>query len=341
MRYRTFIKRAISLKMPALASFFLKESLTVLNYHRIDDPNKDGFDTLKANVSALPQEFERQMKYVSENFNVISCEYLAACLRGESTMPQYPALITFDDGYYDNLKNAYPVLKAHSLSAVIFLATSYIGGRKSFYWDYVSRCFYHTSRSYADLPVLGYRNWSSDEEKQRVILEWVEAVKRLTEAEKNSAVQNLSHILNVRDMDQETSKMFLDWNDVRFLSQNGIEFGAHTVSHPILTRVSLDQARAEIINSKLKIEEEISKSVISFAYPNGGRADFSDDICKLTASSGIEVAFSLLAGPTRYSSVKKKPMSIRRIFLTHTDGFEEFVLKLSGAVRIKEWLNLE
>ena len=79
--------------------------LTVLNYHRIDNPFRAGFDTLKINVSATPDDFARQMDYVKGHYNVINCEHLVLYLRGEKDLPPHAAVITFDDGYYDNLFN--------------------------------------------------------------------------------------------------------------------------------------------------------------------------------------------------------------------------------------------
>jgi peptidoglycan/xylan/chitin deacetylase (PgdA/CDA1 family) len=337
-RSEYLIRKAIDFGLPAVISPFLKNSLTVLNYHRIDDPYREGFDTLKVNVSATPKQFEEQMAYVSSHFNVITCEYLVKCLHDDAELPPHAAMITFDDGYYDNLANAYPVLSAYRLPAVIFLATDYMERNVPFYWDYVSSCFYRTKKDSADLPVLGFRQWVEGNDRDALMLEWIEAVKRIPEAEKQRAVAQLDKVLEVDIPDDAFSEIFLTWDQVRFLSQNGIEFGAHTASHPILTRVTLEQAQDEIVKSKRRIEEEIGKRVVSLAYPNGGAADFSPEIMKIAGASGIDIAFSLLAGPTLYKTVQAQPFSIRRIFLVHSDSFERFVMKLNGGSRLTEAL---
>src|SRR5678816_4252355 len=73
------------------------KSLTVVNYHRIDDPHRKDFDSFKPNVSARPDDFNRQMDYLSKWFNVIAMQDLVQWLDGQKELPSYAALITFDD----------------------------------------------------------------------------------------------------------------------------------------------------------------------------------------------------------------------------------------------------
>ena len=84
-----------------------------------------------------------------------------------------------------------------------------------------------------------------------------------------------------------------------------------------------------------RIEEAIGKRVLSFAYPNGQSDDFTPDLMNRVRDAGFDVAFTLLSGPTRYSTVIENPFGIRRIFLTYKDTFPRFVAKLTGIGRIK------
>lgn len=319
----------------AAMSYLLPNVLTVLNYHRIEDPNRMGFDTFKLNVSATPQDFARQMDYVKKSFNIITCERLAAYLRGEEKLPPRAAIITFDDGYNDNLQYAYPILRKRGLSAVIFLTTNFMSSDSPFYWDLVAYCFYHAKKDNAFLPLTGSCSWHDGPSRELIMLRWIEAAKKIPETEKRHAIEQIAEALKVAIPTQVFSNLYLTWNQVREMSQSGvIEFGSHTENHPILTRIPLEQAKREIEGSKKRIEEEIGKRVISLAYPNGGAADFSGDIIKATREAGIEVAFTLLSGPTRYITARQSPLAIRRIFLIHTDSFSRFVAKLHGAARL-------
>src|SRR5512146_238698 len=83
------------------------KSLTVVNYHRIDNPHRKDFDSFIPNVSATPEDFNRQMDYLAKWFNVVSLKDVIEWLDSRKELPPYAALITFDDGYLDNYTAAY------------------------------------------------------------------------------------------------------------------------------------------------------------------------------------------------------------------------------------------
>ena len=310
--------------------------LTVLNYHRIDDPFRAGFDTFRPNVSAMPSAFAAQMDYVSQKYNVISAAELIGFIKDKHPLPARAAVITFDDGYYDNYINAYPILKAQNLPATIFLATDFIGTYKPFFWDLIAYCFFHTKKEQADLPHLGAQSWVDGSTRDIVMQHFIEALKRMPDAEKQKVINQLPKTLEVDLPDNAFKNLMMSWSHARELSENGIELGAHTASHPILTRISLDEASAELLQSKRHIEEQIGKPVISFAYPNGQSADFNAELMDRVHRAGFEIAFTLLPGPTRHATVIKNPLAIRRIFLSYTDSFPRFAAKLVGLDRIPD-----
>jgi peptidoglycan/xylan/chitin deacetylase (PgdA/CDA1 family) len=307
-----------------------RNSLTILNYHRVDDCFQAGFETFMPNVSATPRMFARQMEYIKHNYNVITSEQLAAWLRNDFVLPQYPALITFDDGYHDNFVQAYPALQKYDLPAVIFLATGCIGKAIPFYWDYAAYCFYHSPKNMVRVSFNETLSWNDAVSRERSLLKWVNSVKFLPEEEKNQRVSSLCDELGVSIPADAFAGLYLDWDQVREMSLGNIEFGAHTVRHPILTRIPLSQVDVELAESKQKIEFEISRRVFSFAYPNGQLTDFSPEITNLVRKNGFDIAFTLLPGPIDISAVQKNPLTIRRIFLSHLDTLPRFVMKLIG-----------
>lgn len=308
--------------------------LTVLNYHRINDPFRVTFDTFRPNVSATPSVFAAQMDYVSQKYNVISGTELAAFIKGRHPLPAHAAIITFDDGYFDNYSYAYPILKARNLPAVIFLATDFIGTRKSFFWDLIAYCFFYTQKEQAHFPLLGAQSWVDGSTRNILMQRLIEALKKTSDMEKQRVIDQLPKILEVDLPDEAFKDLMMSWSNAKELSENGIELGAHTASHPILTRISLDAASAELLQSRQRIEVEIGKPVISFAYPNGQSSDFNDEVVDRVHRTGFEIAFTLLPGPAQRTSVIKNPLTIRRIFLSYTDSFPRFAAKLAGLDRI-------
>lgn len=310
------------------------DSLTVLNYHRIDDPFRTSFNTFKPNVSATPNMFAKQMAYLSQKYNVVSGKEIAGWVNEGSKLPPNAAVITFDDGYYDNLANAYPVLKTYNLPAIIFLTTDFIDSSQPFYWDVIAYAFENSPKDHADIPLLGERHWIDVESRKIIMDEWIAVAKTLPESDKKKNVYQIPDILHVSIPDNLSADLALTWSHIRLMSENGIEMGSHTVSHPILTRISLEDVEVELEKSKNRIETEINSSVASFAYPNGQYNDFNDDIVERVKRAGYQIAFTLLPGPARYSNVRKEPFTIRRIFLSYKDSFPKFVGKLIGLSKI-------
>jgi peptidoglycan/xylan/chitin deacetylase (PgdA/CDA1 family) len=311
------------------------KSLTVINYHRIDNPHRKDFDSFKPNVSATPNDFNRQIDYLSKWFNVISMQDVLKWLDGQKELPSYAALITFDDGYLDNYTFAYPILRDHNFPAVIFLTTEHIGTDIPFYWDMAAYCFHHTKRDQITFPDGTTETWSNQGQLDQVSKKWIELMKTLPQAEKTVYVQRLPEALNVSIPGGFFKKLMMNWDQVREMHKGGIEFGAHTMHHPILTRISLEEVRAEVEGSKSRIEKELGHPALSFAYPNGQSSDLNDKIEGLVADSGIRAAFTLLNGPSSLSEVKRDPLAIRRIFISYKHSLPEYAALLSPINRYR------
>jgi len=308
--------------------------LTVLAYHRIDECHAPDFDTFKPNVSATPADFTAQMDYLQRRFNVVSNAQVTAWLRGEQSLPPYPALITFDDGYTDNFKYALPILQARNLPAIVFLATDYIGHKKPFFWDLTAYCFHHTRSHNADLPLVGMRPWADAAARTTVMKDWLARLKTLPDDDKWAAVRQLPAALQVSVPPDAFAGLCMTWEQVRAMTAGGVDMGAHTQSHPILTRVSLAQARTEVQGSKERIEIELNQPVTSFAYPNGLPSDFSPALQTMLSDIGLDAAFTLVSGPTSLTEARRAPMAIRRIFVGNRDTLPRFAAKLVGLPRL-------
>jgi peptidoglycan/xylan/chitin deacetylase (PgdA/CDA1 family) len=311
------------------------KSLTVVNYHRIDDPYRKDFDSFKPNVSATPDDFNHQMDYLAKWFNVVSMQDVVQWLDGQKQLPPYAALITFDDGYLDNYLSAYPILRQHNFPALIFLTTEHIGTDAPFYWDMAAYCFHHTKRDQLTFPDGRVEPWSNQEQLDQVSKKWIELMKTYPQAAKLAYVQQLPEILDVSVPQGYFQKLMMNWDQVRDMRKGGIEFGAHTMRHPILTRISLDEVRAEVEGSKSRIEKELGEPVLSFAYPNGQSSDVNEPIEKIVADSGIRAGFTLLNGPSLQGEVKRNPYAIRRIFISYKHSLPEYAALLSPLNRYR------
>jgi peptidoglycan/xylan/chitin deacetylase (PgdA/CDA1 family) len=101
----------------------------ILLYHRVADTKNDPHQ-----LCVSPENLHEQIKFLKENFRVVSLAQLVGQVRSKKVKNKTIA-ITFDDGYADNLHNALPVLQEHNIPATIFFTAGYVGSNKPFYWD--------------------------------------------------------------------------------------------------------------------------------------------------------------------------------------------------------------
>lgn len=312
-----------------VASRFGRDRVTVLAYHRVTDHLADGFVGFAGNVSASPETFADQMRWVAEHMSPVSMSEILGAVDGAS-LPDRAVLVTFDDGYRDNHDEALPILREHAIPATIFLATDHIGSTDPFWWDRAAWAFDRAERHPAALPLIGAVDWA----EKLPVRAWIEAAKRLSRAEKLAGLDALDEALRPPDPAVGFAGTHLDWDQVRAMRQDRIDFGAHTCSHPILTSIDAAEAAEEIEGSVRRIGEELGAVPAAFAYPNGLEGDFNDSVVAAVAAAGIRVAFTLVPGPARASELVGDPLLIRRIYLHHHDDLLRFKTKISGLPRL-------
>ncbi len=313
----------------------MKGALTVLAYHRVIDlaAEAGGF---RPNVSASPAGFAAQLDFLSRRYDVINAGDFVAWLEERGPLPPRPLLITFDDGYRDNFENAFPLLRERNLPAVIFLTSDFIGRGQPFLSDLAAWLFSHAARPEGRLPLLGQSRWDTQERQQAVQKQWLELLKALPDAEQRKAIAGLAAALEVAPPPDQFERLHVTWDQVRRMSREGIAMGGHTRTHAILTRVSAAEAESEISTCKDRIEVETGLPVRTFAYPNGQPGDFDSSTEAALRRHGFAAAFTLLPGPVSRAQARRRPLAIRRIFVSHKDDPARFALKLLGLPRVRD-----
>jgi peptidoglycan/xylan/chitin deacetylase (PgdA/CDA1 family) len=120
----------------------------------------------------------------------------------------------------------------------------------------------------------------------------------------------------------------LTWNQVREMERSGlVSFGGHTRTHPILSRVGLDTARQEIADCAADLEREIGPAPRHFAYPNGGPADFNEQVKGMVQEAGFASAVTSIRGT---NGPGDDLFALRRITVDGTLSVGEVAAKASG-----------
>jgi peptidoglycan/xylan/chitin deacetylase (PgdA/CDA1 family) len=255
----------------------------ILLYHRVDAPDRYpwGYPPVSS------QEFEKEIKYLRKNYNVIPLDRLVQYLQRDECFPPRTAALTLDDGYKDHYLNAYRILKKYSCPATIFLATDRIDADDLFWSCKVRFSVWKTAQEMLELDKLGTYFLKTAIQRKRATSEIIEKLRVLPCDEKNTWIEQLMRKLRVAVPKGICQKYNLTWDEVREMSKNGITFGSHSVTHPKLSALSLEDAKREIVESKTRIEEELDTAVTTFAYPLGRPSDFNDNIVKALKESGF------------------------------------------------------
>ncbi|MBI5118520.1 polysaccharide deacetylase family protein [Candidatus Poribacteria bacterium] len=287
-------------------TFFLNHSrgdrLIVLAYHRVFDLPDQGYPFDEETVSACAEGFEEQITWVSRHFNVMNFHDVETYLKRDGRLPKRALIITFDDGYHDNYEVAFPILKKIGVTAVVFLTTSNVETGQPFWFE---KAVYQLKKMEPRrLVLLSGRLPVEVGEKNRAasIRTVLSIFKSIPDEERRRALEELDRQTEI-DVPCEEGKLArpLTWEEVYNLSREGIEIGSHTVSHPVLSRLSAARIHQELFESKRSIEERIGKRVISVSYPVGESDCYDESVIRAARACGYMFGISYSQGIAEYS----------------------------------------
>ncbi|MDI6750886.1 MAG: polysaccharide deacetylase family protein [Rhodocyclaceae bacterium] len=281
-------------KLPLL--FWPREqTLTTLIFHRVlpaPDPLRRG--------EPDAERFDALMRFVADNFSVLPLPEAVDRLQSGS-LPHRACCITFDDGYADNLTIAVPILEKYRLPATVFIATGYLDGGRMFN-DAVIDAIAATTKPELDLGSigLGVHPIHSLEQKQAAIDAILSRIKLSTPELRDQQVKTILEASGCSDLPHD---IMLTSQQVREMSDRGIEIGGHTNAHTILSTLDEKRAYGEIVTGKHLLEAIIGNSLTSFAYPNGkpGR-DYTERHISLVKTAGFKRAVTTGYGVARKGS---------------------------------------
>jgi peptidoglycan/xylan/chitin deacetylase (PgdA/CDA1 family) len=303
-------------------------SLRVLTYHKVMDPDRmqHGDPSL---ISATPAAFDEQMRHVATRYRVVSAEQAADAFMGGPALPPRAVLITFDDATRDFGEYAWPILRRHGLPATVFVPSAFPGKTDlAFWWDRIHDAISGTCRTSIDLAPHGVVTIPAPSQRWRAIRGVQRLVKRLPHEE---AMQLVNHVC--RELGERTAGTpTLSWEELRALGRDGVSIGAHTHTHPALTRVSPAVAREEIRTSRIEITRAIGVFPRVFSYPFG---DHDLAVANITREEGFDIAVTCLDGK---NDCHVNPMRLRRINVTRRTTPRILAFRLTAAgISLDQW----
>jgi peptidoglycan/xylan/chitin deacetylase (PgdA/CDA1 family) len=286
------------------ARWLKRRNLRILMYHRFGDR----------------EAIARQCRHIRTHYTPVSLTHAANWL-ADGGWPDNALVVTVDDGYRDFYQVAYPVFREYGIPATVYLVSDFLDGKQWLWVDRV-RWGYLNSKS-----ALGPR-----EERLKAARTAIEAAKLLPNAERLAWLEQLPDELGARPPeDAPVEYEAMRWDEVREAARNGMEFGAHTVTHPILSRVSsADELQHEIGGSRRRLEEELGGAVDHFCYPNGSVRDFTPEAVEIVRAAGFRTATVTGVGIV---SPGDDAFRLRRIGV-EPDLEERYFAECAAAVRV-------
>jgi len=260
-----------------MADWRARDTVAVLGYHRVGDPAATEWD--KELITATAEDLERHVRFLQSRYRVVGLEEAIALLAGRERMGRTPAvMLTFDDGYLDNYETALPVLRARAVPAVFFLCVDFVLGRRVPWWDQIAWMCKRAGDGRAEERIAAYKSpGMTDDSLFFARLEEELGVSRPFEAR----------------------ELFLDVGQAKEMIGAGMAVGAHTCTHPVLSKLSGAEQRAELAESKLWLQGQLGVPVAALAYPVGSRDAFTRETMEAAREVGYEACFSYYGGRNR------------------------------------------
>jgi peptidoglycan/xylan/chitin deacetylase (PgdA/CDA1 family) len=283
----------------------------------------------------MPQTFERHMRFLRRFLHPVTLEEFRSMVLGEAPWRPRACLVTFDDGWFDNVDHALPILERNGVPAGIFVATGYIGTSNTFWQERLLRllitAWQRGERSRPILSELGVAHVlgvSAEDARQ----ELREFVARMKSASRNSVEHTMERIqLSLGRERYDTADIgddrFMSWEQaVALQSSRWVEVESHTHSHTPLTKLNDAAVREELERSRQELRTKLGKEVRFLAYPNG---DYNPQIATLARDTGYELAFTTEPG---WVAPGDDPLRVKRINIAEqgTDSLPGFLCRLLG-----------
>lgn len=253
----------------------------ILCAHRVrahDDPFFPG----------IPRErFAAEIAHLARHYRVLPLADIVDALTHGRPLPPRAVAITLDDGFADNFSEAWPVLKAHHVPATIFLVSDCVETGRLPWPDRLAHLLRDTARMSLALrrPVSRVFPLTTRDERLAALGVLLPLLKECPTETRRAVMDDIEAAL---DVPPDRGQM-LTWEQCRAMTADGVTFGAHTLTHPILPRTDALEIKREIADSKAAIETRLGVPVRYFAYPNDS---WTPAVAEAVDAAGLDAALA-------------------------------------------------
>lgn len=298
-RLARVLRRAGALPLAVRLRAALREDVRILAYHRVLEtaaPAEFRFDPDL--VSASAEGFREQLRLVRRRFSPMRFDELLDRLGRGRSLPRHAVLITFDDGYDDNHRVAYPLLREAGLSAMFFVSTGHIDSGRPFAYDWLVRMLCSTTEPQLEVPELGLSAPLTADLRQRRTLaaQVLDRLKTLPAEAQQALIERLQRQWSMPDANGHPDCRPMTWAQLREMREGGMEIGSHGVGHHMLAKLPREAMREELRVSHAAITREVGAPPLAVSYPVGGPDAYDEAVMAAAAEAGYRIGCSYVTG---------------------------------------------
>lgn len=299
----------VGARAPRAAAWFKPRGAAILMYHSIAENPAATSDGI--GVSQSREAFEAHMRELARRFQPVTVERIARFAAGEGDLPPRAVAVTFDDGFLDNYELALPILERYGIPATFYILAGAVDRAAPPWYCRIRRAFSRTPQSNWADPVMGRRfSLTMPESRQEALQYAWNAGAAMTGAGQEEFVRRIENELETFLPAAEAPMM--TWDQVRRLRKAGHIAGAHTMSHPNLAHIPLDEVEREVTQSKARLEAELGEPVDHFSYPHPAlNPQWNAATMEALARAGYKSAALTTSGLVRRGD---SPLALRRIY---------------------------
>lgn len=251
----------------------------ILMYHRVsDNPVHAG----------LPiATFEAQVEYIARNFNVQPVDSLLDDLSNGSSRP-YSLSLTFDDGHIDFFENAWPILLKYNLPATLYITTDFLSHKCWLWPDKVKYILVSSLGKEISTPYIRPQT-ITQQNLQSVWSDICDHCFHQWPAGTEQCIEKIASQLGI-DVPATPTGDFISvgWERINEMVAQGLNIGSHTISHPILSRISTEAQIRELKESADIIEKKTGTRPSGICYPYGMPDDFNQSTLRIAQEVGYQ-----------------------------------------------------
>lgn len=266
------------------------DSLTVVMFHRTLRPGDPRWATCDPDYTLDESLFVASLGFFARHYRVVSLDQVLRARRDGTRLPPRALLITFDDGWLDNVDYALPALQRSGLPAVMFVAADAVGARQPF-WQERAIAAWRAGKLAVDAlaeTVVAHGGERPAREGVAALRELIAQIERMPTATRHAVVAAHAAVLD------DGLRHMVDVADLHRLRAGGVELGLHGKSHVAMKRaddldVELAGAR-EAMAAMLDLPEGLDAlPCATMSFPHGS---FDDAIAARARESGYDLLFT-------------------------------------------------